>query len=618
MRILFSMNAPKNGYFAHVKRCIGLLSRKAKGIFFTILIFQSIISVFDLIGLALIMKVVLGFQVNSSSVQASPFQLSVPFVGNLLSNTNQEIILILVILIFIIKGLLALILHTMNVRIMQAETVKLTRRLTNSIFRNRNSNFKKLTTQDISYAIYNATEMVFRDTLIPAAVILADSVLLLVVAINLFVNAKLLLLPTILYFVLVFFALRRLERNKTRIAFKTQLSKEIELRSRIHEANSSLRELYVSSKLQWKIDRIVRLRADASKAGSVVTLSQLRPKYIYEMALFGGIGLIAIISKISGNKELVLTYLVLFVVSSSRMIPALMRTQYYLGIFQKSREQTSRIFDVLSQRGVPEDFEGWNMESKIQAFDGNFVPTIDVQNVSFSYGSETSNPTVDEINFGISSGETVALVGPSGAGKSTIIDLILGFLEPTKGAVLISGMEPRRAFDIWPGRVAYVPQKVTIYEDTLLANIAVGVDCDGDGEIRARVVNLLEKVDLRNLLDNMEDGLDTKLSEAGSNLSGGQVQRIGIARALFTNPSILVLDESTSSLDSSTEHAVMEYIFNLGTNMTLIIIAHRLSTIRDANKILYVNNGRIEAQGNFEEIRNLIPNFEQQVKYLNS
>ena len=563
------------------------------------------------------MKIVLGFQ-SATSSESAGIEKSIPFFGNQFSQISEDVLLVSIVFVFILKGFLALMLHTLNVRIMQSETIRLVTYLSKSIFEFRNTKFRKLNSQDISYAIFNATEMVFRDSLIPAAVILADSILLILVGANLFLNAKVLFIPTIAYFVLVFLIMRRLEKRKTQNAYKTQVSKEISVRSLIDETNSSLRELYVSSKLNWMTNRIISLRAEAIKAGSVVALSQLRPKYIYEMSLFGGIGMIALLSKMTGNREFILTYLVLFVVSSSRMIPSLLRVQYYMGIFQKSKDQTGRIFEILgnndsvSKNNVELPF----VESKSAVKE--FTPSVEADALSFSFESGKNYPTINNVSFKVLPGEIVAIVGSSGAGKSTMVDLILGYQKPSSGDVRISGLEPRKCFEIWPGKVSYVPQKVTIYEDTLLANVAIGLDEISNPIIREKVLNLLDKVELGDFARQQEYGLDTKLSEKGTSLSGGQIQRIGIARALFTDPSLLVLDESTSSLDLSTEHAVMDSIFKLAGEITLIIVAHRLSTIKSADKIFYMSKGEIEAEGDFEEVKKLIPDFEKQVNLLKS
>jgi ABC-type multidrug transport system fused ATPase/permease subunit len=604
-------------YLNHTYQCFKLLSPKAKLSYLAIVIVQSIISLLDLIGLALIMKIVLGFQAPGD-VGDSPLQKTLPLFGNFFPEASANSLLILIVVIFVGKSLVALLLHTATVKLMASETLKLISRLNSSIFENRTNLYKNFSNQDISYAIYNATEIVFRDTLVPISIILADATLIVLILANLFVNAQILFLPTTLYFIGMFLLLRTIEYRSTRLAYKNQWEQEILGRRLIQETIASLRELYVSGKLNWMTSRVFSARESGIKTGSVITIGQLRPKYFYEMALFGGIGIISLVLSISGNSKLISTYLALFIISSSRMIPSLLRIQYYLGIFQKSKEQTSKIFEILNaftfqahaSKTIPIQIENPNNLHAINK-------SITIENITFSYEPGKLAPVIHNLSLEVKQGEMIAIVGPSGAGKSTLVDLILGYQIPNSGNVYISQLPPRQSFQKTPGRVAYVPQKVTIYEGSLLSNIVVGDLIGADSNLRPRVESLLQLVGLGDFLKVLEHGLDTKLSELGTSLSGGQIQRIGIARALFTDPEIMVFDESTSSLDSASEDSIMQFLLSFKNQKTMIFIAHRLSTIRSADRICYLGNGRIEAEGNFEVLQELIPDFKKQVSYLN-
>ncbi len=601
------------GYFHHLCQCFGLLSRKSQTIFTAILVFQALASTLDLIGLALIMNIVLGLQSGARGVTGSNIG-SVPFLGDLFSSVNTETLLIFVVIIFIAKGFLALFFHTLNIRIMAFETGRLVRKLSKEVFENRTNRYSKLTSQDISYAIYNSTEIVFRDTLVPFSIIVSDFILLLLISANLFVSIQILFLPTVFYFLIIFMVLRKFETRITKSAYRTYWQSEIRTRRLIQEVHSSLRELYTSNNLQHFISRIDRSRDDGIRAGSVVAVANLRPKYFYEMALFGGIGIIALVSKVMGDVEFLLIYLTMFLVSSSRMIPSLLRTQYYLGIFQKSTEQSKKIFEILSTTPVKalESFPEPRIPGPIGSAQ-SFIPEIRVSNVNFSYDKNCDVPIIADLSLAIHPGETVAIVGQSGAGKSTLVDLLLGYLMPDSGSVKISELDPRSCFKVWPGKVAYVPQKVTIYEGSLFENIALGLSADLMSSHREHVWYLLDGVGLGEFVRSLESGLDSQLSEFGSNLSGGQVQRIGIARALFSNPEIMVLDESTSSLDASSEQAIMEFLFTFKGEKTLIIIAHRLTTVKNADRVVYLGNGKVQAEGTFASLKENLPEFHQQV-----
>ena len=614
---LATLRIPPNGVLRHIVQSIRLLSGRARVRYLLIVVSQGAISFLDLIGLAMIMTVVANFQ--SSSVGVLPSSMvEIPIIGELLTELEIYTSLLLIVGIFVIKSFAALALHTATIKLMAKETLRLVGLIGKTVFEKRTGQFRNLNNQDITYALYNASDLVFRDTLVPISVISADFFLLLVIGVNLYNSAQILFVPTVFYFLLFFVVLRTVERRSNQKSFRIQMQQEILGRSLVQETTVSLRELYVSSNLTWMTNRLFEARAKGTRAGVTVSIGQLRPKYFYEIALFGGIGVIAIISKLSGDLEQAISYLTLFLVSASRLIPSLLRIQYYLGIFQKSRDQTGKVFEIL-KLVRPEEKPLNAVEDILNTGEASraFSPEIQMDDVTFSYGESLPHPTIQSISLKIPNGEFVAIVGPSGAGKSTLLDLLLGYQKPASGKILISGLAPRDCFIKWPGCVAYVPQKVTIYTGSLYANVAIGSSAMHANADRARVTELLEKVGLGDFLKKLDNGLDSELSEMGSNLSGGQIQRIGIARALFTDPKILVFDESTSSLDSASEDAIMKSLLSFKGVKTLIFIAHRLSTIRTADRILYMSDGRVISEGDFDSLQKSVPEFKEQVLLLN-
>ena len=238
-----------------------------------------------------------------------------------------------------------------------------------------------------------------------------------------------------------------------------------------------------------------------------------------------------------------------------------------------------------------------------------FVPQVEIRNSSLTY-PENSEPSVSKVSLTVPSGSTLAFVGPSGAGKTTIIDILLGVLEPQEGEILISGKKPADASKIWPGSIAYVPQDIAIARGTIRENVALGYPREiASDEL---VFDALKVAGLDAFVRSLKDGMDTVVGERGAKISGGQRQRLGIARAMFTKPALLVLDEATSALDGETELQVSDAIRNLRGSTTVILIAHRLSTVRDADKVVYMANGRIMASGTFEEVRGQVSDFDHQ------
>jgi ATP-binding cassette subfamily C protein len=219
---------------------------------------------------------------------------------------------------------------------------------------------------------------------------------------------------------------------------------------------------------------------------------------------------------------------------------------------------------------------------------------IALSDVAYVYPGR-EQPSLRGIDLTIARGEVVGIIGPSGAGKTTLVDILLGLLVPSQGAVLVDG-DPLRGFV----HAGYVPQDVFVLDDTVRRNIAFGV---ADSEIEAgRMQEAIRMACLDRVVNELPEGLNTRLGERGRALSGGQKQRIGIARALYEKPELLVMDEATSAMDARIEEEITDAIADLRGHVTTIVIAHRLSTIRNCDLIVMLERGRISDQGRFDEL----------------
>jgi ABC-type multidrug transport system fused ATPase/permease subunit len=263
---------------------------------------------------------------------------------------------------------------------------------------------------------------------------------------------------------------------------------------------------------------------------------------------------------------------------------------------QKAVGATERVFELLEE--TPEAINANPGKSSVEKIKGN----VAFKNVAFSYPTRKEVEVLKEVNFSAEFGQKIAIVGPSGAGKSTISSLLLRFYDITSGEILVDGKNIYE-YDLenLRGNMSIVPQDVILFGGTIRENIAYGKPDASDEEIMmaAKQANAL------NFVEGFPEKFETLVGERGVKLSGGQRQRIAIARALLKNPSILILDEATSSLDSESEKLVQEALEVLMEGRTSIIIAHRLSTIRNADKILVLDNGKITEEGTHQELINL-------------
>jgi ATP-binding cassette subfamily C protein len=204
------------------------------------------------------------------------------------------------------------------------------------------------------------------------------------------------------------------------------------------------------------------------------------------------------------------------------------------------------------------------------------------------------------LTFRVEAGQQVALIGPSGSGKSTIADLITGLLEPSSGQVLIDGKPPSSTISETPGRIGYVPQKPGIVSGTILENIALGVPEESvDSELLKHAIS---DAHLTDVIHQLPDGIHTDLGKRRDELSGGQLQRIGLARALYTKPGLLVMDEATSALDADSENEINKALDEMRGKVTVVLIAHRLNTVQRSDHVFLIAGGKISASGEFAEL----------------
>jgi ATP-binding cassette subfamily C protein len=243
----------------------------------------------------------------------------------------------------------------------------------------------------------------------------------------------------------------------------------------------------------------------------------------------------------------------------------------------------------------------------------DFEGTVDIVDVSYRYPNINKYAPQD-VSVSVLHNEFIRIVRLSGAGKSTLADFILGLVTPMIGKVCISKLSPKNAIERWSGAITYVPQDPLILHASILENVALGF---ARNVIDSRqVLKCLQLSQLMDSINELPDGIYTIVGERGTQMSGGQKQRLSIARALYTDPKLILFDEATSSLDAQTEANLSEAISNLKSGATIIAIAHRLSTIKKAYRILHLESGRIIGIDTFENLVIQFPVFKHQAKLM--
>jgi ABC-type multidrug transport system fused ATPase/permease subunit len=467
------------------------------------------------------------------------------------------------------------------------------------------------TSQLTVYSLTTGVEAIVLSILGTLVIMVSDVTILLVMAVGLFVVDPRTAVGAIVMFGLVGYVSYQLMHKRAKALGELNSRLQVESQEKIIEVLTSYRELTVSNRKGYYANVISNIRQNVSSANAEMVFMPNISKYVFESAVVLGAIVVSGIQFLLNDASRAVGTLSIFLAAGMRIAPAALRIQQgAIGIKTSigAAKPTLHLIDQLNNVTPLTD-----SKASLDLLHEGFIPQIEIRNSSLTY-PENGEPSVRDISLTVPEGSTLAFVGPSGAGKTTIIDILLGVLEPQIGEVLISGKKPADALRIWPGAISYVPQDIAIASGTIRENVALGYP--PEMVIDELVVNALKVAGLFTFVQSLKNGVDTVVGERGTKISGGQRQRLGIARAMFTKPALLVLDEATSALDGETELQVSDAIRGLRGSTTVVLIAHRLSTVRDADKVVYMAEGRIVASGTFEEVRTRVPDFDRQAKLM--
>jgi ABC-type multidrug transport system fused ATPase/permease subunit len=468
--------------------------------------------------------------------------------------------------------------------------------------------------RSIQTTVYSLTEGVYAITIgVLASTIIAisDASLLLILTIALFFADPILAITSTFLFSGIALVLYRLQSVRAKIIGAEYSELSIKSNEKINEILNSYREAVVRNRRSYYSNEIGALRLKLAKVTSEMGFMPNLSKYVIESGVIVGALLIAAIQFIAKDAVQAVATLAIFIAAGSRIAPALLRVQQNVIQVKNSLGTANPTLDLIDE--LINSPEPVHRDVDVDFSHHGFTPKFQLQNVSFRYPGKNEN-AITNVSLDVESGTVVALVGPSGSGKTTFVDLLLGILQPTSGEIKISDMPPSLAVAHHPGAIAYVPQNVYIANGSIQHNVKLGYPENSQDE--KNIWDALRMAHLSDHVLSLPNRLDENVGENGNRLSGGQRQRLGIARAAFTKPKMLVLDEATSALDGQSEAEISQAISELKGTTTLVIVAHRLSTVRDADLVVYLENGQIVAKGLFSEVRTAIPNFDSQAKLM--
>lgn len=452
---------------------------------------------------------------------------------------------------------------------------------------------KSVKREDLAFAVQIGTSSAFTGLLNAFASLVSEGVLFLLLSIAFLIINPLATLAMLVYFALLVFVMNWFIGKRLNNVSTEAYKKIIDANRVLTDLTDTFRELAVAGSRGLFFERIHRFRKDASQNIGIQTYLAGMPRHIIETGLIVGIGLFILAQSGSTNLSGTAATIGVFLAGGFRIVAAMLPWQNALVVIKINIPQSKTTWEIL--QAAPES----KANEVAPDFQQHTPVSVVADNLCYEY--EDGHSAIKNMSFEIEAGSNVAFIGPSGAGKSTIADLILGIATPSSGKILIDGNHAMKKIKSDPGIASYVPQAPGIVSGTIRENIAISQNTSSVAE--ENLAYAIRESYLEPFLSTLERGLDTEISPQGAEFSGGQRQRIGLARALYTKPGLLVLDEATSALDAESEQQVVTAVKGLRGSVTVVTIAHRLNSIKDADKVFYIEDGRLIASGTLAELQ---------------
>ncbi|MDC0991589.1 ABC transporter ATP-binding protein [Pontimonas sp.] len=575
---------------------------------------------FALIGLDIVAVGLMGVlgAVTATGLSGQGFEI---FGFSIPDPTARNVITLVALVagLFILKGGLGILFARWTSIFLAQVEVKNSAKVARFLFSGSLQRLRNYSRMEINFLIGQSIQATFSGVLGAMTTLVIDGVLFVSIFVMFIVVDPIAAFVIALYFAILVYLLQATTAKRYLESGRNIQRGAIDTGSTILEMVDGFREIAVLSKQDFFLSRFIEAKKLSARTGVTLQLLKSLPRYIAESGLIiGALGfLVWQLSRGSLGEGLLA--LGIFLAGSFRMMGAILPLQQIWNQLRISQRWVSAAQEVLGQlRDTPELLDAsiyspTHIAQSTSVTSDRLAVGIELRDVSFRHLNAPSQ-TIDSVSLSAPAGSFVAVVGPSGAGKTTLVDLILGLYKPDRGEVELDGVEPEVLRAENPGLLSYVPQKPGLVTGSIAENIALGLD-EADWDVD-EIWRALEGAQLAEHVRTLDNGILTDLGPHSDSLSGGQIQRLGLARALYTSPQLIVLDEATSALDAATEASIGDAIRNLGQKTTVVVIAHRLSTIQHADTVHVMESGQIIDSGTFSEVRKRVPMIEEYVKLM--
>ena len=526
-----------------------------------------------------------------------------------LNSQSLPLVAIGILALFLLKALVSIMLTRKAAFLIARTEATAAKRIAQIVFSRDLGAMRSLSREEITFAIQGGSPAAFPGLLNATNTLVTEGFLFLVICVGFLLVDPWATLAAVIYFGAVAMTIHFFVGSKMTRAGEVAATSTVLANTAISDLQAVFRELLVLGKRRKYIDDLYSARIQAADSQATTYYLVGMPRYIIETALLVGLGLFVLAQGFSGDILSSSATLGVFLAGGFRLTGALLPLQSSLlnvkSIIPVARTahkilvqgQASLIWDLDLDRDLSR-----NSKKGLEAVG------LEMKGTSFFY-EQSELPAVKDVSLVVQPGSQVALIGPSGSGKSTIADLICGVINPSSGEIVRFSPSARKDDIENLGVTSYVPQRPGMVSGTILENVALG---ELPEEVnRARVIAVLEQSHLASVVGALPNGIDTDLGKHRDSLSVGQIQRLGLARALYPNPGLLVVDETTSALDGDSEAEIQKALDELRGKVTVVLIAHRLNTIQFSDEVFLMSEGSLKDSGTFKELLSRNPSLDR-------
>jgi ATP-binding cassette subfamily C protein len=561
---------------------------------------RAFLSILDLVGVLAI-----GFVATSTAIfltQGSDPNRIIEFAGlSIPAVNNQNMIWVAgaILILFLAKAFFSLLLTIKLALFVARVEARSAKRIAEVSFGGNLGSVRERSREEIMYAIQGGSPAAFNGLLNSASSLITESTLFVVICVGFFFVDTIATFAAIIYFGVLAVTIQFFVGSLMRRAGAINAESSIRANSAISDLIAVFRELLVLGKRNVYVDKIYSARMDAAKSQATIIYLNGMPRYIIEAALLVGVTIFVLAQAALGDIVSSAATIGVFLSGGFRLTASLLPLQNALLSISAATSIAKTAHDVLRQRDLTLKHNHSASKQPAEAHVDSKPIGVVFSNVSFKYPNSNSE-AVHSANFRIDPGSQVALMGPSGAGKSTLADLLCLTLTPSSGSIVRTDSMGVALSDEFIGGVSYVPQRPGLVSGTIADNVALAETRTNIN--RARVLEAIELAHLSELVTELPEGIDTNLGKLHDGLSGGQIQRIGLARALYTKPGLLVMDEATSALDADSEAEIQKALEQMRGSVTVVLLAHRMNTIQHADQVILMEKGQVIDTGTFKAL----------------